>query len=307
MTSLNMVFVRPEEYPMVGKFDEHVDFNKAKLPVKMYFKDEEIIEEAIDENVKKDSEYYKRRRQRRKALKTKSHLVIEDAVASTRDINGPLKGLIYEGKISNLNLSDDVSVLGPKPFQNKQKAKSITEAPFKFVLLQPQKYSVNNEEKTQILVTPVGDWFSFKKPSLTGQKLLDEIDDDFDTKLIKNKAILNKYKKIAQAFQDNDNNDEKGATDTSVVADEFSLPAAFGRAAMKASKRSSASGAGGGGTKKKIIETWESDRGGIQQKPGEAAADLDAEMQYNEWCGGDYEKNYADDDEENIGYEQVSE
>jgi hypothetical protein len=200
-----------------------------------------------------------------------------------------------------------VSKVGSKAFQNKQKTKSLTEAPFKFVILQPQKYSINNEEKTQILVTPVGDWFSFKKPSLTGQKLLDEIDDDFDNKLLKNKAILNKYKKIAQAFQGNDssegNNGDKSADN--LFPDEFTIPAAFGRAALKSSKRVGASSSTAGG-RKKIIEALESDRGAIlQQKPGEAAADVDGEMQYDEWCGGDYQKDYADDDEAHVGQEQV--
>lgn len=288
---------------MIGKFDEQVHFDKAKQPVKMYFKDEEIIEEAIDENLKKDSEYYKRKRQRRKALKSKSQLVIEDAVASSRDPRGPLKGLMYEGKMSNLNLSDNLSTLGPTPFQNKLKAKSLTEAPFKFVILQPQKYTVNNEEKTQILVTPVGDWFSFKKPSLTGQKLLDEIDDDFDNKAQRDKAKLNKYKKIAQAFQENDNNDDNSNNKNigNTAVDDFSLPAAFGRVSMKASKKSSSN-------RRKVVDTSETERGAShwQQNPGDSAADVDAELQYDEWCGGDYTKNYADDDEEQVGLEQVS-
>jgi hypothetical protein len=161
MTTLPMIFVHPDELPIIGKFDEKLDLEKALKPIKMYMEDEEIIEEPLDnEEIKKDSEYYKRKRQRRKQFRTQSQLIIEDS--TPRVSAGPPRGVRYEGRLTNLNLMESSS--GSTSFQVKPKAKSITDAPFKFVILQPQKLLINGKEKTQILVTPVGGNISLNYP-----------------------------------------------------------------------------------------------------------------------------------------------
>ena len=168
MSALPLVFHRSAEgdEPFIGKFDERLDLVNCQKPLKMFLQEEALIEEPIDEGAR-DSEYYKRRRQKRKQMKTNSSLVLEDS--TPRDPKGPPKGLKYEGKLANLNLFESIPGQAA-PFTYKQKAKSTTDAPFKYVILQPQKVvsEVDGKERTQILVTPVGDWFSFRKPSVTG-------------------------------------------------------------------------------------------------------------------------------------------
>ena len=155
MTTLPIIFSTSEDndkLPLICKFDEKVDMLGALKPVRMGFKEVQLMEEPIDEG-RKDTEQYKRKKQRRKSLKATSTLMIEDS--THRDNKTPLRGLIYEGKLTNLNVLDSTSG-GPTPYQAKQKARSVTEAPFKFILLQPRINIIDVKQLQQILMTPVG-------------------------------------------------------------------------------------------------------------------------------------------------------
>ena len=48
-------------YPIIGKFDEKLDFEKARKPVRMYMKEEDILNET-DVNIAPTSEARKRKR-----------------------------------------------------------------------------------------------------------------------------------------------------------------------------------------------------------------------------------------------------
>ena len=152
MATFPLVFSSPEDAPIVGRFEERVDLAQAVQPVHMYWATEELIEEP-DLGLAKDSEYYRRKRNRRKQFRAQSHLVLEDS--TPRAPRGPPRGVLYEGRMANLNLNGESAITGGA-FQAKPQARSVTEAPFKYLLLQPQRVLIEGVEQTQIVATPVG-------------------------------------------------------------------------------------------------------------------------------------------------------
>ena len=139
-----------DDYPLIAKFDEKVDLGNARLPVRMYVKEEELIEEAEDPTLVKDSEYWKRKKQRRRGFRPKSMIILEDSTPRRPD--GPPAGLQYEGNITNLNMSDADHSSGSFT-KAKPEAKSISEAPFKYVLLE---ILTTPQATTEVNVIPVG-------------------------------------------------------------------------------------------------------------------------------------------------------
>ena len=139
-----------EDYPMIAKFDEKVDLENARFPIRMYTKDEELLEEAEDPTIVKDSEYWKRKKQRRRGFRPKSMVVLEDS--TPRRANGPPVGIQYEGHLTNLNMSDGEHISGSMA-RAKPEAKSVSEAPFKYVLLE---ILTTPQSTTEVNVIPVG-------------------------------------------------------------------------------------------------------------------------------------------------------
>lgn len=133
------------------------------------------------------------------------------------------------------------------------------------------------------------DWYSFKKPSVTGEKLLDEIDEDFELKQMSDRNRLARYRKINKTLESTSRMKEGGEEDDGTGMTSgggYLIPSAFGRTNNKSLK----SGA-------KTVQRRHMDEGG---------QDLDAAKEPTEWCGGDYSKTFADDEEENVGREQVT-
>lgn len=294
------------EMPLVGKFDEIVDFKNAPKPVKMFIKDEDILEEAVDDLIR-DSEYYKRRRQRRRSYRPQSIIYLEDS--NKREIKGPPKGLQYEGKISNLNLTTEENGVSPAPGQRRQQGqKSVTDVPFKYVLLQVVK-SVSDDSgaaSTQVNMIPVGDWYAFKKPSVTGQKTLDDLDDDFEAKQRVDKTRMSKYRKISKIMDGGGKGGGKEEDESEETWDAFTLPAAFGKSSMKGVKRGGGGfGGGGGGGGGGAVADAGARSGGDNKLIDESGFDVDEQNEFKEFCGGDYEKTFADDEEEYVGREQA--
>ena len=134
-----------DEFPSIAKFDEKVDFDMSQKPLYMYFKDEEILEEP--EDIKKDSEYYKRKRQRRRKVRLTSSLMIEDS--TNRERHGPPKGLQYEGRLVDLNRVEQSTIS-----TNYSHVKTATKKEnFKFVLMQFVKKENTVDEKYSIWTT----------------------------------------------------------------------------------------------------------------------------------------------------------
>ncbi len=145
------------------------------------------------------------------------------------------------------------------------------------------------------------DWFSFRKPSISGQKLLDEIDDEYDNKLQRDRMRLSKYRRLGHALLNSDLNDKSSRTNEDISASdhEYALPPVFGRSSnslIKSSRRNI-------GTSNDLGELKMSHKEGGTVLDG-AGIDEDAAAEYNEWTGGDYEKVFADDDEEHIIIQQ---
>jgi hypothetical protein len=145
-----LIFTRSaDNLPLIGKFDDPPRLERGAPPLHMGSEAEEQLDEPEepDDVDRKDSEFWKRKRQRRRMVRQRSLLVIEDEARRGPD---PRRGLRFEGRLTNLNLSDSSQALAP--FTNRPQARSVTEAPFKFVLLQPQQTATG----TRVLVTPVG-------------------------------------------------------------------------------------------------------------------------------------------------------
>ena len=151
-----------------------------------------------------------------------------------------------------------------------------------------------------------------------GQKLLDEIDDEFDSKLAKDKLKMSRYSKIFRTLQETD----KGLDDVKADAGDdeglagFSLPALFGRGSAAVKAAAGRRKAARGGKETSQVEFPEAT---------EALMDLDAAADFDSYTGGkinccaypceplltiltytgDYTKTFADDDEEHVGAEQA--
>jgi hypothetical protein len=226
-----LVFKPLESYPIIGKFDDKVNLAAAKKPLRMYLKEEEIIEEMF-EHPTNQTEKYNRSKIKPRRYRPKSELHIEDS--THRKPNGPPVGLQYEGRITNLDFQDVEEPNQSKSSKTTFKGASSSSADnsFKYVLLE---FAKGDSGSTEVNMIPVGDWFTFKKPSVTGQKMLDQVDEDFELKLQRDKARLSKYKRIAESLEAHSG----PKTDKSAGHDEedISAPAAFGRAVSKAIRK----------------------------------------------------------------------
>jgi hypothetical protein len=143
----------PEEYPMVAKFNEVIGFESVRKPLKMYMKVEDIIEESEDPNSVKDTEYYKRKKLRRRSFKENAVLVVEDSTPRPQQ-RGPPIGLQYEGILSNFGLKESSC--------DNFSLKSVQDASFKYVFLQVVKIPYDkgkdhvDSSRTEVNVIPVG-------------------------------------------------------------------------------------------------------------------------------------------------------
>ena len=168
--AIPLIFKKPSEFPGIMKFEERVDFKEAHKPVRMYMKNEVLVEEEVAEIVK-DKEYHrKKKKQMRFGYKSKSILVVEE---SPRVPDGSAAAFQFEGSLTNSTL------LGPeslKPTTNADGSRGSDG--FKYVLL--KKYTVapsaGSAGGTVINITPVGDWYTFKKPSLRQDDLEENIE-----------------------------------------------------------------------------------------------------------------------------------
>ena len=133
------------------------------------------------------------------------------------------------------------------------------------------------------------DWYSFKKPSVTGQKMLDEVDEDFELKQIADKKKMSRYRRIAEALETHNgaSSSARAGTGADSTSEDRSLPAVFGRAVNRALLKGTLG------------------KGLVRKHLNDAGVDVDAGNQYQDFVGGDYTKVYADDEEEFVVNEQV--
>lgn len=286
-------FRRDEDESIIGKFNDGINFEAAKQPIKMYMRDEDIEEEDTGEVVK-DSEYWKNRKKRRSWYRKKSQIILEDS--TPRGSSNAASGLQFEGNVSNVSMADLAETGSSTMVTAKYRRGEPVKAPFKYVLLQVVKKDVIDEmtkgvsSATEVNVIPVADWYQFRKPSVESQKFLDEIDDDFELKQRKDKEKLEKYKRITQAMKINQNKLDGGRDGIPEDGDEsnrFDLPAIFGSSAGKSVKA-------GKLFKKEKVEKHLDENG----------MDLDQAKSFDDYCKGDYAAERADD-EDDVGGEQM--
>ena len=291
---------------IIAKFSDPVDLEAAKLPMRMYVKDEEIEEEETAEVVK-DAEYWRNRKKRRQTYRRKSQVILEDSAprstSSSGASSGPV-GMQFEGTLSNMSMAD-IAETGSSTMalsRNSEAAKP----PFKYVLLQVIKKDVldpstqQSTVATEVNVIPVSEWYQFKKPSMNGQKFLDEIDEDFEIEQKRAKEKLKRDKNLGRAIERAERTGNGHSRDTDEGGqggDRFDMPAIFGNVASKSLRKG-----GGAGVGKKAASGPESLR-----LLDENGMDLDEARAFDDYCKGDYEATRADDDEDAWGEQAVLE
>ena len=158
-------------------------------------------------------------------------------------------GRNYIGKLVNLNLDltdgskkfiDTIDTINQNTLRtNYQNQTSLTEAPFKYVLLEKalKGKSATGADEYLLNVYPVGDWFNFNKESVVKEKFLDAIQEDFEyqKELFKKKQA--NYRKIfKRSVIDDDvnaDNDDEGDGKPSKSKETFSIPSLFSKAKPK--------------------------------------------------------------------------
>ena len=157
------------------------------------------------------------------------------------------------------------------------------EEAFRYVLLVPTKVAgpPGTAPKTEINVVPVHDFVLFNKPSVMKMKTLDELDDDFETKMQKDKRKLAEYSKIAKGLSRLSKRDGgRGDGDDDEEDEETgSMLELFGLAANAKLKK----GIKKGGNAKHFLS--------------EDGVDLDEQKRVGEMFAGDFEAKFNDNEE----------
>lgn len=296
-----MRFKAPEhcDFPNLAKFPNFVDWpNTLKhQPIKLYSKEEEIKEEEMDDT--KQTEFIKRKRQRKRSYRTKKSLFLENALADSTTTEHAGEALSYEGQVSNTNVEgadmhSSYNLANGVKTEKNSIGSTKDEAPFKYVLLQ----FLNNE----INVIPVGSMYTFKKPSTTEDQLPAEIDEKMELQLKKKKEYFSRYKAIFSSIN---------ASEQRKMDDDEEYVGGFESSSLFQIKKqgSSAGGGGGNGKREKDGNKRANDKGGTNKDRSkfidENGVDHAAADEFD-WCKGDYSATYADDEEDNIGTEQVA-
>jgi len=288
MTSLQMIISKSEDQdlPIIAKFEETINLTKATQPVKMYWYDEEILEEPVSLDANDYKDFAKKKRMRRRAMRYQSKLILEDSTSNIND-DSHIK---YEGRITNMSTAETTK----NDSRYKHGATANAEPDFKYVTLQPQKVVVDGKEITQIVVSPVGDFYLFRKVATGEQQFLSAVDDAFDAKIKHDHAKLDRYKAISKALNREPDHKSRSGGDND-ESNRLDIP--FGRNATMGGRVN-------GRSKLKKYVQGDTDVV-VSGMDSEAAMDLDGEAEFDAICGGDYEKVYADDEEEHILAEQA--
>jgi hypothetical protein len=227
----------------------------------MYLQSETIREENDEDSndetegskgKEKDAAYYKRKKfMKRKKYNKLSKLIIEDNTipSSSRSLSSPNQPSIdrFEGTLVDLSLESETGSAfhGDNPTSlkttsgNEKKDMDI----FRYALL--EVVAGSDGRPTEVNVIPVHHMFAFRRPSLAIDKLLDEIDDDYDDKIRRDKLKLQKYRRIGNALEDLESRGEASRLGSEGSRDEtgtgingsaggFQIPSLFGNAAKKA-------------------------------------------------------------------------
>lgn len=291
MKGWNLRLRKAIDTPFIGKFNAKLNFDSIIEPIQMYLADEEVKDDINDDDQIKDADYYKRRKNlRRKKYNKKSKLVIEDN-SDFKSQRGLGK---YEGFLCDLS-SEDGLIRNPSSSTNNEEDND--NSLFRYALLEvvattsSNSSSPSNAVTTEVNVIPINNMFLFRRPAIVGDKLLDEIDDDYDEKLRNDKLKLQRYKnigKILDEVESRNSNDQRNENinDTNGGSTDFAVSDLFGSLAKKSK--------GGKGAIRKF-KGLTGDGGLVDE---DVAKTFDSEFQ------GDYSAKFVDDEEDNIIVEQ---
>lgn len=198
-------FKRPLSWPIVGRIGDAVDFKTARLPLHMWEEGEEIPDDPEDADLVKDAAYYREQRKRRRSFyRGKQIYKFQDS--APRQAGGPPAGLQYEGSVWDPAISTEVEKQEKRIFYHSNAARqAVEEQAFRYVIFVPVKVpSVvpGGPEGREIQVVPVRDFVRFQKPSVSRMKTLDEIDEDFETKMQRDKKKEKQYARIMKVGSD---------------------------------------------------------------------------------------------------------
>lgn len=214
---------------------------------------------------------------------TTTHSLYKFEDSTPRQPDGPPVGIKYEGKIWDPTISAEVEKQEKKLHYlgNKDQA---SEESFRYVLLVPTRVASGPDGtgplKTEINVVPVRDFVLFSKPSVMKMKTLDELDDDFETKMQRDKRKLSEYTKIAKGLSrlSKAGGGAGGDGDSDAEETGASMAELFGLAANSKLKK----GIKRGSNAKKFLD--------------ENGVDIDAQKRMGEDYAGDYDASFANNE-----------
>jgi hypothetical protein len=296
----------------------------------MYYKDEEIREEVKEDAANKDSEYFKRKRSKRRMYRKKSFLIMADSAgvspkenfesgvpnsstANTATFNNGnsnsgntsarisrSSGVRFVGQVCNMGLATDMDQGRVSAMRSDVNANSF---PFKYVLLQFTKKPPEIEGgavSNEINVIPVTDMFLFKKGLGGKDELLNEIDEKFEVQNQQKRAQFAHYKEIFESLKESEARKlQEGDADDDYIGG-FESATLFGNAINKA-----LGGSKKGGNKVQKFKRESGHKHHIEHID-ENGVQLDEMNESDEWCKGDYETKFADDEENNVDFEQAT-
>jgi len=301
---------RSLNYPILAKFSDPVNWQSLiesrKDSIHMYYQDEELKEDENDDAIVKDADYYKKKRsqQRLKRYYRKKKLLVFEC---------PQERIYYEGKENNLDVAEFERSQNNTNTNNSNNssnnANHTSNSDFRYVLFKFVKnIDENGVEVPEIQVIPVSSMYTLRKTGKVEDRLLSEIEEKYiEEKKILQKQI-SKYQKIVHSLQRDRESDKKDDEKLDYVEDisetdlfKNALQKAFGHriAKIKSGKKKSQRVRDEGG-----IGMGDSEVSADYVQINEAGIDMD-ELKEFEFCGGDYEKNFADDEENNVIYEQM--
>lgn len=282
----------------------------------MYFKDEEIRDEVKDDSANKDSEYFKRKRSKRRMYRKKSFLVMKDStiVPAANAVNSGVSvtsensdsqaqtgtGVRFVGQVCNMGLATDMDQRRVASMRSDVNENSV---PFKYVLLQFTKKPPEIEGgavSSEINVIPVTDMFQFKKGFGGKDELLTEIDEKFELKNQQKRAQFANYKGIFQTLKDYEAKKlQEGDAEDDYIGG-FESTSLFGNAVNKALGASKKAG--------NKVNKFKRESGHKHhiEHIDENGVQLDEINEFDDWCKGDYETKFADDEENNVDIEQAA-
>jgi len=217
-----------DESPIIGKFNssDPVQFDPASDSTLMWPDVEEVKDDGEEDrpDKKEGSEYWNRRNRRRflRRVNGKKKLYIQDTKKKSAAPGQVASQMSYEG--SMITHSNEGS-----------------QAASKYVLLQmlkpddPRADFVPQAEHQAagggaiVKIIPVGDWYSFQKPSIMrSDKSLKEIEADFLVQERRNKAKLQRLKKIQDGTDLEDQATLRRKAETKLKLESMKAPSIFG-------------------------------------------------------------------------------